>query len=71
MRLGFDVELHDWKPYRKQRKYTIYSCRKCECGLEEVKHNGPMGDDRWWDIKIPFRYDWEQQWFDEAVGVSE
>ena len=67
--LGFSVELHNWKPYRRQNKNLTYHCRRCECGADEVQNAGPLGDDEWQDVSAPFRWDWEKVSFDESKEV--
>lgn len=66
MWLGYSPDLHNWNLYRRQNGYTIYYCRKCECGADEVKNAGPMGDGKWRDINSPFRQKWEKDSFDKA-----
>ena len=66
MWLGFDKDLHNWKLYRRESKYTIYYCRKCECGVDQVKNNGSIGNKQWQDISVPFRWDWERREFEAA-----
>ncbi len=66
MRMGFNKDLHNWRPYRRESKHTIYYCRKCECGADQVQNNGPLGDKQWQDVSVPFRWDWERREFDAA-----
>lgn len=63
-------DLHAWQPYKRQNRYTIYYCRKCECGANEVKNAGPMGDGKWRDVDSPFRQPWEKDDFDKAESLD-
>jgi hypothetical protein len=65
-RFGFPQELHAWEPYKKRNGITLYYCRRCECGAEQVRNAGPMGDGKWRDVDSPFRLQWEKDHFDEA-----
>lgn len=58
--------LHDWMLYRRQNGHTIYYCRKCECGANEIQNAGPMGDGKWQDINKPFKSKWERDSFNKA-----
>lgn len=66
MWLGFKVDLHEWTPYTRQYGDTLYFCRKCECGEDQVQSAGPMGDGKWRNVNLPFRYQWERDQFDAA-----
>ena len=66
MWLARSHDLHNWKPYRRQYGHTLYYCRKCECGADQVKNAGPMGDGKWRDVDSPFRQEWEKQLFNRT-----
>lgn len=60
---------HKWQDYvligNKDR--TVFYCRKCECGLDQIQKAGPMGDGQWDDRSKPLTHEWEQEWVDNAV----
>lgn len=67
MWLGFNIDLHNWKLYQRQNKHIIYYCRQCECGKDQIKNAGPMGDGKWQDVEtLIFRWDWEKDSFNGA-----
>lgn len=62
---------HEWKPYTMvdKRHRTFFHCRECECGVRQVKHDGPMGDDKWHDMSEPQKTTWEQERIDTAIRL--
>ena len=63
---------HKWKEYKRlnQERHMYFYCRECECGANEIQNVGPMGDDQWHDISIPFKNEWEQEWLDNSARVE-
>jgi hypothetical protein len=66
MWLGFNRELHAWQPYRRLNGDLLYYCRRCECGVDQVKSAGPSGDGKWRDVDVLFSQGWERHHFDTA-----
>ena len=67
VRLGFSVNLHDWKPYKKQRKDIIFTCRRCECGRNEVQQTWSR---KWRSVDSKWTHEFEQEWFEEAEEAA-
>lgn len=61
---------HAWVQYKKQTRGLIYYCRSCECGADQVKSNGALGDGKWRDISSPWRWDWELKDFNNAKIID-
>ena len=61
---------HAWVQYRKKTRGLIYYCRKCECGAEQVKSSGALGDGKWRDISAPWRWDWELEDFNNSKIID-
>ena len=70
MWFGFDVDLHCWHEHKKIYGHTIYYCRTCECGADQIQSNGPMGDGKWRDVSAPWKWDWEREQFKNAQPYS-
>lgn len=67
-----DAIRFDWREYKMigNSGRTIFYCRECECGADQIKNAGPMGNKEWQDKSIPARYSWEQEWIDGAVRLD-
>lgn len=71
MWLGFKNDLHCWKEQQKIYGQTIYYCRTCECGAEQVKSAGPTGDGKWRDVSDSWLWKWEKEQFEKAKPYTE
>jgi len=59
---------HRWQEYRLigNSGRTIFYCRKCPCGVDQVQNAGPMGDGSWQDRSQPLTHNFEREWLDGA-----
>lgn len=64
--LGDKEHKHKWKVTRLQSKTKVYTTRMCDCGVEQLKHDGPMGDHDWHDLDISKLQPWVAEDFKTA-----
>ncbi len=72
--MGNKKHKHAWELYRKRLEQKnamfgdiIFSCRKCACGADQVKQDGPMGRGDWRPLSDGCKTEWEKERFDNAT----
>ena len=62
---------HKWQPYRMagNNGKTIFYCRECRCGAQQIQNAGPMGNGGWQDRSVLLTHAWEQDWLDSATRL--
>lgn len=68
-RLGIQRDPHRWRYYRKRYKHTVFTCRECACGLQQVQCDGPMGDRSWID-QDQVTQSWTRRWLSKATRID-
>lgn len=60
---------HQWHEYRLigNKGRTVFYCRKCQCGADQIQNAGPMGDGRWQNRSQPLAHEFEREWLANAV----
>lgn len=63
------IHIHIWKKYTitSKCKKTIFYCRECKCGIQQIQQNGPMGNRSWRDATSKWTFTWEQERFNTGT----
>jgi hypothetical protein len=59
---------HKWQPYKLigNKGSTLFYCRHCDCGEDQIHNAGPAGNGKWQDRSKPLRNEFEREWLADA-----